>query len=249
MNAVATGTGSITETVFENRFMHVHEMNRMGANIRVEGNTVIVEGVERLNGAPVMATDLRASASLIIAGLVSRNDTTVDRIYHIDRGYECIEEKLQSLGAEISRVPVARGQAHELRIRIGDYRLDQGKDSRGNAASAARGGNRTAGRHEAEPKLVFATSREQVSLLVMRGSDVPVYVENGAADMGVAGKDMLLEYGGEGLYEPLDLGIARCRLMTAAPRQAPETGARLRVATKFTNIAKRWFAEQAGRWN
>ncbi len=106
MNAVATGTGSITETVFENRFMHVHEMNRMGANIRVEGNTVIVEGVERLNGAPVMATDLRASASLIIAGLVSKNDTTVDRIYHIDRGYECIEEKLQSLGAEISRVPV-----------------------------------------------------------------------------------------------------------------------------------------------
>lgn len=93
-------------------------------------------------------------------------------------------------------------------------------------------------------KLVFATSREQVSLLVMRGSDVPVYVENGAADMGVAGKDMLLEYGGEGLYEPLDLGIARCRLMTAAPRQTPETGARLRVATKFTNIAKRWFAEQ-----
>ena len=93
-------------------------------------------------------------------------------------------------------------------------------------------------------KLVFATSREQVSLLVMRGSDVPVYVENGAADMGVAGKDMLLEYGGEGLYEPLDLGIARCRLMTAAPRQAPESGARLRVATKFTNIAKRWFAEQ-----
>ena len=106
LNAVATGTGSITETVFENRFMHVHEMNRMGAKIRVEGNTVIVEGVERLNGAPVMATDLRASASLIIAGLVSKNDTTVDRIYHIDRGYECIEEKLQSLGAEISRVPV-----------------------------------------------------------------------------------------------------------------------------------------------
>ncbi|MCY4016972.1 MAG: UDP-N-acetylglucosamine 1-carboxyvinyltransferase [Gammaproteobacteria bacterium] len=106
LNAVAAGTGSITETVFENRFMHVHEMNRMGANIRVEGNTVIVEGVDQLNGAPVMATDLRASASLIIAGLVSRNETTVDRIYHIDRGYECIEEKLQSLGARISRMPV-----------------------------------------------------------------------------------------------------------------------------------------------
>lgn len=93
-------------------------------------------------------------------------------------------------------------------------------------------------------KLKFATSHEQVSLLVMRGSDVPVYVESGAADMGVAGKDMLLEYGGEGLYEPLDLGIARCRLMTAAPEHAFESTARLRVATKFTGIAKRWFAEQ-----
>lgn len=105
LNSVADGTGSITETVFENRFMHVHEMNRMGASIKVEGNTVIVEGVDALKGAPVMATDLRASASLIIAGLVSENETTVDRIYHIDRGYECIEEKLQLLGARIRRVP------------------------------------------------------------------------------------------------------------------------------------------------
>jgi len=105
LNAIAEGTASITETVFENRFMHVHEMNRMGASMRVEGNTVIVDGVETLKGAPVMATDLRASASLIIAGLVSENETTVDRIYHIDRGYECIEEKLQSLGATIRRIP------------------------------------------------------------------------------------------------------------------------------------------------
>jgi len=105
LNAIADGTGSITETVFENRFMHVHEMNRMGASIRVEGNTVIVEGVPSLKGAPVMATDLRASASLVIAGLVSENETLVDRIYHIDRGYECIEEKLQSLGARIRRIP------------------------------------------------------------------------------------------------------------------------------------------------
>lgn len=104
LNTIATGIGSITETVFENRFMHVHEMNRMGASIKVEGNTVIVEGVESLKGAPVMATDLRASASLIIAGLVSDNVTTVDRIYHIDRGYECIEEKLQLLGARIRRI-------------------------------------------------------------------------------------------------------------------------------------------------
>ncbi|GJM13206.1 MAG: UDP-N-acetylglucosamine 1-carboxyvinyltransferase [Pseudohongiella sp.] len=105
LNTVADGTGSITETVFENRFMHVHEMNRMGASIQVEGNTAIVKGVRALKGAPVMATDLRASASLIIAGLVSENETTVDRIYHIDRGYECIEEKLQLLGAEIRRIP------------------------------------------------------------------------------------------------------------------------------------------------
>ena len=104
MNAIATGTGSITETVFENRFMHVHEMIRMGASMRVEGNTVIVKGVAQLKGAPVMATDLRASASLVIAGLVSENQTIIDRIYHIDRGYESIEEKLQSLGARIRRL-------------------------------------------------------------------------------------------------------------------------------------------------
>jgi len=105
LNSIASGTGSITETVFENRFMHVHEMNRMGALIKVEGNTVIVEGAKSLKGAPVMATDLRASASLIIAGLVASGETIVDRIYHIDRGYECIEEKLQLLGAKIRRIP------------------------------------------------------------------------------------------------------------------------------------------------
>ena len=105
LNAVSEGTGLITETVFENRFMHVQEMSRMGADMKVEGNTVLVKGKPILQGAPVMATDLRASASLIIAGLMSENQTTVDRIYHIDRGYECIEEKLQLLGAKIKRLP------------------------------------------------------------------------------------------------------------------------------------------------
>lgn len=105
MNAVAEGVGTVVETIFENRFMHVQEMNRMGARIAVEGNTAIVTGVEKLKGAPVMATDLRASASLVIAGLVAEGDTLVDRIYHVDRGYECIEEKLQTLGASIRRVP------------------------------------------------------------------------------------------------------------------------------------------------
>ena len=105
LNLIAEGTGTIVETVFENRFMHVQEMNRMGADIEVQGNTAICRGVEQLTGAPVMATDLRASASLVIAALAASGETTVDRIYHIDRGYECIEEKLQSLGAIIRRVP------------------------------------------------------------------------------------------------------------------------------------------------
>ncbi len=105
LNVVAEGTGMITETVFENRFMHVQELQRMGADIRLEGNTAIIRGVEKLTAAPVMATDLRASAGLVLAGLVAQGDTLVDRIYHIDRGYECIEEKLTQLGARIRRVP------------------------------------------------------------------------------------------------------------------------------------------------
>ncbi|HEC16599.1 MAG TPA: UDP-N-acetylglucosamine 1-carboxyvinyltransferase [Sedimenticola sp.] len=105
LNAVAEGVGTITENVFENRFMHVQEMQRMGANIRLEGNTAICTGVDYLTAAPVMATDLRASASLVLSGLVARGDTVVDRIYHIDRGYDCIEEKLAGLGAQIRRMP------------------------------------------------------------------------------------------------------------------------------------------------
>ena len=105
MNAVSSGVGTVIETIFENRLIQVHELNRMGADIKLEGNTAIISGVERLKAAPVIATDLRASASLVIAGLVADGDTVVDRIYHIDRGYECIEEKLQLLGANIRRVP------------------------------------------------------------------------------------------------------------------------------------------------
>jgi UDP-N-acetylglucosamine 1-carboxyvinyltransferase len=102
---VAEGTGIITETVFENRFMHVQELHRLGADIKVEGNTAIVRGVPQMSGAQLMATDLRASASLVLAGLVAEGETTVDRIYHIDRGYENIEEKLGGLGAHIRRLP------------------------------------------------------------------------------------------------------------------------------------------------
>ena len=105
LNTVASGVSTITETVFENRFMHMLEMRRMGAEIRLEGNTAIIRGVPKLTAAPVMATDLRASASLVLAGLVAEGTTQIERIYHIDRGYECIEEKLQQLGARIKRVP------------------------------------------------------------------------------------------------------------------------------------------------
>jgi len=105
LNCVAEGVGIITETVFENRFMHAHELQRLGADIRLEGNTAIIKGVTKMTGAPLMATDLRASACLVLAGLVADGDTTVDRVYHIDRGYECIEEKLGTLGAKIRRLP------------------------------------------------------------------------------------------------------------------------------------------------
>lgn len=105
LNTIAQGSGTIVETVFENRFMHALEMQRMGADIHVVGNTAFVKGVDRLYGAPVMATDLRASAGLILAGLIAQGETVVDRIYHIDRGYECIEEKLAQLGADIRRLP------------------------------------------------------------------------------------------------------------------------------------------------
>lgn len=105
LNAVADGVGAITETIFENRFQHVLELQRMGADIQIEGNTAICRGVDKLTAAPVMATDLRASAGLVLAGLAAQGETLVDRIYHVDRGYERIEEKLRQLGAEIKRVP------------------------------------------------------------------------------------------------------------------------------------------------
>jgi UDP-N-acetylglucosamine 1-carboxyvinyltransferase len=105
LNAVARGVGTVTETIFENRFQHVLELQRMGADIRIEGNTAVCSGVDKLTAAPVMATDLRASAGLVLAGLAAEGETLVDRIYHVDRGYERIEEKLRQLGASIRRVP------------------------------------------------------------------------------------------------------------------------------------------------
>jgi UDP-N-acetylglucosamine 1-carboxyvinyltransferase len=104
MDCIADGVGVVHENIFENRFMHVQELQRLGADLRIEGNTAIVRGVRELSGAPVMATDLRASASLVLAGLVADGETTIDRIYHLDRGYENIEAKLSALGARIRRI-------------------------------------------------------------------------------------------------------------------------------------------------
>jgi len=104
LNTIAEGVAKVTETIFENRFMHVQEMQRMGADISIDGNTALVKGVASLDGATVMATDLRASASLVLAGLVARGDTVIERIYHLDRGYENLEEKLNALGANVKRI-------------------------------------------------------------------------------------------------------------------------------------------------
>jgi UDP-N-acetylglucosamine 1-carboxyvinyltransferase len=104
LNCISHGTAKVTEAIFENRFMHVNEMVRLGARIQTDGKVAVVEGIEKLSGATVMATDLRASASLVIAGLVAEGDTIVDRIYHLDRGYDQMEEKLRGIGANIERI-------------------------------------------------------------------------------------------------------------------------------------------------
>jgi UDP-N-acetylglucosamine 1-carboxyvinyltransferase len=104
LNTVAEGVSKVTETIFENRFMHVQEMQRLGASIDIDGNTALVKGVSHLDGATVMATDLRASASLVLAGLVANGQTVIERIYHLDRGYENLEDKLNALGANVKRV-------------------------------------------------------------------------------------------------------------------------------------------------
>ncbi|MBN2885076.1 MAG: UDP-N-acetylglucosamine 1-carboxyvinyltransferase, partial [Chromatiaceae bacterium] len=111
LNSIAEGVGTVTETIFENRFMHVPELQRMGADIRIEGNVAICRGVEHLTAAPVMATDLRASAGLVLAALVARGETLIDRVYHLDRGYDNIETKLQALGADVRRIGGEQGDA------------------------------------------------------------------------------------------------------------------------------------------
>ncbi len=239
LDCIAEGNAIVTETIFENRFMHVNELMRLGANIAIDGHVAVVEGVPKLSGATVMATDLRASASLVIAGLVAEGQTVVDRIYHLDRGYDRIEDKLRALGADIER-------AGNMTITLA---LSKGRIFDDSMPLLKAAGIEVLEDPEKSRKLILGTSRPDVRVVLVRASDVPTYVQYGGADLGVAGHDILLEHGGQGLYQPLDLGIARCRLSVAVRADfdyaaAVKQGSRIRVATKYTQCARDHFADK-----
>jgi ATP phosphoribosyltransferase len=225
----AKGQSVIKEMIFENRYMHVPELMRMGADIHVDGRTAIIRGGSKLSGAAVMATDLRASASLVLAGLVASGKTEVLRVYHLDRGYETIEKKLRGVGAKIKP---SESVTAPLRLA-----LPKGRILEDVAAIFARAG------YDLSPAL--GDSRRlmhdcgPVRVLVVRSSDVPTYVAHGAADLGVAGSDVIDEEGRD-LYEPLDLRVGRCTMIVAEPEAARrERGAmHIRYATKYPRITK-----------
>ena len=189
-----------------------------------------------------MATDLRASASLVIAGLVADGETLVDRIYHLDRGYDRMEAKLRALGADIETGRMSEPPDHARAV--------QGPHLRRDAAAAAarrhRGARRPREIAQADPRRPTAPD---LRVVLVRATDVPTYVQYGGADLGVAGLDVLLEHGGEGLYQPLDLRIARCRMSVAARADfdyaaAVKQGSRIRVATKYVQLAREHFADK-----
>ena len=238
----------VVETIFENRFMHVQELQPPGRGDRGRGQHRRDQGRARLEGATIMATDLRASACLVIAGLVAQGETIVDRIYHLDRGYERIEAKLSALGAADTSFEVTDTSRQITRGFFNDnHRTFQRPHLRRNVAVAESGGHHAAGRPGDFAQADIATNRADVRLIIVRATDMPTYVQYGAADLGVAGKDVLNEHGGNGLYQPLDLSIARCRMMVAVPKDfdyesAVQQGARLRVATKYVQTAREHFA-------
>jgi hypothetical protein len=229
LNCVAEGVSRVTETIFENRFMHVNELVRLGADIEVDGNTAVVRGRAALSGATVMATDLRASASLVIAGLVAEGETVVDRIYHLDRGYDRMEAKLRGLGA-----PTSSGSNENRMITLA---LSKGRIFDETLPLLAAAGIEVPKTRRPRASSSSAPTARRAVVLV-RATDVPTYVQHGGADLGVAGKDVLIEHGGEGLYQPLDLQIAKCRMSVATRRLrlrgAVRQGSRMRVATKYT---------------
>ncbi len=213
--SLARGESVISETIFEHRFQHVPELQRMGASVALRGNTAVVQGVEKLYGASVMATDLRASASLVIAGLVADGETEVRRVYHIDRGYERIEEKLRRVGAKIERV---KGADVTEKLTIA---LPKGRVLRAVAPLPCprRGERGTPARGTIGP-LVREDRAAGLRFLLVKPDDVATYVEYGAADLGVCGRDTLMERSYD-LYQPLDLGVGKCRMVVAGPLEGP----------------------------
>ena len=234
---VADGLSKISETIFENRFMHAAELNRMGARIETDGSTAVVRGVPGYQGAPVMATDLRASASLVLAGLAAHGTTEVSRVYHLDRGYERLEVKLQALGARIRRVPVSRPLTLALpKGRLLDPAL---------ALLASMG---VQGLDADSRRLLLTDERMDLRFILLKPADIPTYVEYGAADLGIVGKDILLEQEPD-VYEPVDLGFGFCRLVVAEPRELwerddPAKWSWVRVATKYPTLTERYFSDR-----
>ena len=216
---------------------------------RSTASVAVIQGVEKLSGATVMATDLRASASLVIAGLVAEGETVVDRIYHLDRGYDRMEAKLRSLGADIERVERMRPATQEPEQGRSRWHR-QGPHLRRDAAAAGRGRHRRHRRSgEVSRKLILATNQPDVRVVLVRATDVPTYVQHGGADLGVAGKDACSSTAARACTSRSTCGIARCRMSVAARADfdyaaAVKQGSRIRVATKYIAIARDHFADK-----
>ena len=204
---VADGLSKISETIFENRFMHAAELCRLGARIETEGSTAVVRGVPAYQGAPVMATDLRASASLVLAGLAAHGTTEVSRVYHLDRGYERLEVKLSALGASVTRATMS-----------GLLTLALPKGRLLDPALGLLGAMGIKGLDADSRRLLLVDPEAGLRVIFLKPADVPTYVEYGAADLGIVGKDILLEQERD-VYEPVDLGFGFCRLVVAEPRE------------------------------
>ena len=242
VNCIAEAARAITETIFENRFMHVNELVRLGAKIEIDGHTAVVHGVPQLSGATVMATDLRASASLVIAGLVAEGETP-------GRAHLPPRPRLRPHGGEAARARRRHRAGGRMSAPAITVALSKGRILDECLPLLKAAGIEVLDDPETSRKLILATSRPDVRVVLVRASDVPTYVQYGGADLGVAGKDVLLEHSGEGLYQPLDLRIARCRMSVAVRddfdyANAVKQGSRIRVATKYTGVARQHFADK-----
>jgi ATP phosphoribosyltransferase len=237
LNAVAEGTALVTETIFENRFMHVQELRRLGANIDIEGNTAVVHGVD--------APHRRRRDGDGPARLREPGDRRPGRRGH-DRDRPHLPPRPR-LRAPRGAPRAAGGAHHEGVVSAITLALAKGRILEETLPLLARSGIEPAEDVETSRKLILETNRPGLRLILVRAADVPTYVQYGAADLGVAGRDLLAEHGGQGLYQPLDLGIARCRMVVAVPDAfdygaAVKQGARLRVATKYIGTAREHFA-------